>query len=231
MAQDFFDDVAPKLKKEKEYILIDRSKEITRPRKPVVIQTHKKCAKCEQEKELKYFSKPGKYYASYCYECVRNVAKSEYLHDRADRIKKITEWRKNNRVRVKRYNKVYRDKRRKAGKDRWRPGYIICCQCKLELPATTDYFYKWKRGYMGLRAHCRECLAVLNARSAKNKESRRFKLYKWRKSLINGDGPATRLKIKRKSSKITLRSPRNREIQQNKIMLHLIQLDNDKIQN
>lgn len=33
-----------------------------------------------------------------------------------------------------------------------------CTKCKRELPATTDYFYKSKKGKFGLRSICKECL-------------------------------------------------------------------------
>lgn len=115
MPPDFFDDVAPKIEEKREYILIDRSKEIAKLAKPII--THKKCGKCEQEKEVKYFSKiNNKYYASYCYECVRKVAKAEYIGNKKDRIKRITKWRKKNKAKVKGYNKVYQEKRSKVKK-------------------------------------------------------------------------------------------------------------------
>ena len=34
----------------------------------------------------------------------------------------------------------------------------ICSKCKRELPATTDYFYKHKRGKYELQSQCKECM-------------------------------------------------------------------------
>ena len=80
---------------------------------------------------------------------------------------------------------------------------------------------------MGLRAHCRECLGILNKRSTKDVSpqqsglAKKLALDKWRKSLTIVPPIIRR---KNRSSKITLRSPRNKEIVKNKIVLHLIRL-------
>lgn len=33
----------------------------------------------------------------------------------------------------------------------------VCSKCRLEFPATTDYFYRQKGGKYGLRGMCIEC--------------------------------------------------------------------------
>ena len=121
MAVDFFDDVAPKIDGAQEYILIDRSKEIAKiARGPV---THKTCKMCSQDREIKYFSVlAGKYFASYCLDCVRKVSRREYNNNKQKRIVEINNWQKENKEKIVQYNRGYWETRRRIKKKIGRRG-------------------------------------------------------------------------------------------------------------
>jgi 5-methylcytosine-specific restriction endonuclease McrA len=50
----------------------------------------------------------------------------------------------------------------------------VCTKCGKELPATTEYFYKWAKGKFGVMAECKECWKS-HTKKFKNDNKERYK--------------------------------------------------------
>lgn len=218
---DIFDELAPVLVRDERFRLNDK-----RRLKDFSALTEKQCAKCGETTPINNFSKVSqRYFAAYCKKCTRDVAKREYNSKRKERIAEIRAWRAKNPDKTYLYHQRWWAKKLvKIKRDQCEEGKLICWQCRLALPATTDYFYK-KSGREGeLRSHCRECCSTWSIKNRKRlKMSKRAAMEIFRQKVRAERAAGIFKKRKRlRKAAITLCSPRNKEIKMNKIFLHHI---------